>query len=209
MDRDASRPAEVRRVVLIGFSCTGKSRVCSLLAQQLGWRPVDTDDLIVALAGKPIERIFAEDGETHFRAVERAAVAQACVGEQRVIATGGGAPVAAENRRLLFRSSLVVALQARPETILKRLRRQLAAGAVRPLLDTPDPLARIRSPAGGARGRLRTRTPDGQDGHLAAGPHRRRHQGPSGSYGERMTTLTARLPASRPVMMRRVRRVCT
>ena len=145
MDRDASRPAEVSRVVLIGFSCTGKSRVCSLLAQQLGWQPVDTDDLIVALARKPIERIFAEDGETHFRAVEGAAVAQACAGEQRVIATGGGAPVAAENRRLLFRSSLVVALQARPETILQRLRRQLAAGAVRPLLDTPDPLERIRS----------------------------------------------------------------
>ncbi len=145
MGQDAGHPANVQRVVLIGFSCTGKSRVCSLLAQQLGWRPVDTDDLIVALAGKPIERIFAEDGETHFRAVERAAVAQACAGEQRVIATGGGAPVAPENRRLLFRSSLVVALQARPETILQRLRRQLAAGAVRPLLDTPDPLARIRS----------------------------------------------------------------
>ncbi len=145
MSQDTSLPAEIRRVVLIGFSCTGKSRVCSLLAQQLGWEPVDTDDLIVALAGKPIERIFAEDGETHFRAVERAAVAQACAGKQRVIATGGGAPVAAENRRLLFRASLVVALQARPETILQRLRRQLAAGAVRPLLDTPDPLARIRS----------------------------------------------------------------
>ena len=145
MDQDASRPAEVRRVVLIGFSCTGKSRVCSLLAQQLGWQPMDTDDLIVALAGKPIERIFAEDGETHFRAVEQAAVVQACAGEQRVIATGGGAPVGEENRRLLFRSSLVVALQARPGTILKRLRRQLAAGAVRPLLDTPDPLAQIRS----------------------------------------------------------------
>ncbi|MAG36056.1 MAG: shikimate kinase [Dehalococcoidia bacterium] len=145
MGQDASTPADVRRVVLIGFSCTGKSRVGSMLAAQLGWRLMDTDDLIVALAGKPIERIFAEDGEAHFRAVEREAVAQACAGSQRVIATGGGAPVGVENRQVLFRSSLVVALQARPETILERLQRQLAAGAVRPLLDTPDPLARIRS----------------------------------------------------------------
>ena len=184
--------------MLIGFSCTGKSRVCSLLARQLGWQPVDTDDLIVALAGKPIERIFADDGETHFRAVEREAVAQACAGERRVIATGGGAPVAAENRRLLFRSSLVVALQARPETILRRLRRQLAAGAVRPLLDTPDPLARIRSllaerAAIYALAHLTVQTDTLPPTRVAAVIKE-----PSGGSGEGVTFLTPHPPAPSP-----------
>lgn len=129
--------------MLIGFSCTGKSSVGGLLAKRLRWKLIDTDDLIVTIAGKPIHRIFADDGEMYFRSVERAAVMEACAGAQRVIASGGGAPVAVENRHELFRSSLVVGLHANPETILERLLGQLSDGSVRPLLAAPDPKDRI------------------------------------------------------------------
>ena len=194
MSQDAALPAEVRRVVLIGFSCTGKSRVCSLLAQQLGWQPVDTDDLIVALAGKPIERIFAEDGETHFRAVEHEAVAQACAGERRVIATGGGAPVGEGE------PPPPVPLQPRRRSASATGDHSAAASAPTcrrrgaPAPRHAGPVGTHSLPAGRAPGYLRARAPDGPDGHLAAGPRRHRHQGSSDGCGEGVIILTPRPP---------------
>ena len=51
-------------VILTGFMGTGNSSVGREVAQRLGWRFVDMDDAIVLPAGKPIPRIFAEDGYT-------------------------------------------------------------------------------------------------------------------------------------------------
>ena len=58
-------------IILIGFSTTGKSRVGQEVAKHLGWDLVDTDEEIVRLAGKSIAHIFAQDGEEHFRKMER------------------------------------------------------------------------------------------------------------------------------------------
>ena len=52
-----------RKLILTGFMATGKSAVGRATAARLGWRLVDSDDEIVARAGKPIARIFAEHGE--------------------------------------------------------------------------------------------------------------------------------------------------
>ena len=51
------------RILLIGFSGTGKTTVGRMVARELGWKFVDTDDLIVGRTGKPIEQIFEEEGE--------------------------------------------------------------------------------------------------------------------------------------------------
>jgi shikimate kinase len=100
---------------------TGKSHVGGILAARTAWPLVDTDEEIVSRAGKPIHQIFQEEGEAAFRALERAAIVERCAGAQQIIATGGGAFVDPDNRRLMRESGLVVCLSARAETILQRV----------------------------------------------------------------------------------------
>ena len=134
-----------QRVVLIGFSGSGKSTVARALADRLGMAAVDTDALVEAQAGRPISRIFAEDGEPAFRALERAAVRTATLEPGVVVATGGGAFGDAESRRLLAEDGVIVLLEARPETIAARVATQ--DSAPRPLLAGGDAeaLSRIRT----------------------------------------------------------------
>ncbi len=135
-------------IILTGFSYTGKSRVSQILARRLGWELVDTDDEIVRLAGKPIPDIFAQDGEEHFRKLERQALIDVCRRSRIVISTGGGIIMAAENRQIMKESGVVVCLEAEPETIYKRLMidsKKSGEKVVRPLLAVDDPLERITS----------------------------------------------------------------
>ncbi len=114
------------------------------VARRLGWDPVDTDDEVVHLAGKSIPEIFRQDGEPHFRRLEREALDQACRKSRAVIATGGGAVLDPHNRLLMRRTGVVVCLEANPGTIYRRLPKQdESPGEARPLLDMADPLERI------------------------------------------------------------------
>ena len=130
------------RLFLTGFSGSGKSAVARLVAGALGRRALDTDALVAEAAGRSVAEIFASDGEPRFRELEREALRRTVEQDGVVVATGGGAVVAEENRRTMA-EGLVVCLEARPETILARLRDADAAVSERPLLDSPDPLARI------------------------------------------------------------------
>jgi len=134
-----------RRIFLTGFSATGKSVVAPLLADALGWRTIDTDDLIEQAAGKSIPEIFAQDGEPHFRELESEALRRAAREEDVVVATGGGALVNPDNRRLMAEVGLLACLEATPDTILRRLQEwEQKPPSERPLLAGPDPLGRIR-----------------------------------------------------------------
>ncbi len=82
-----SRP----RVVLVGPPGAGKSTVATLLAARLGVAARDTDADVEVVAGKPIAEIFVDDGEPHFRELERAAVLRALGEHEGVLALGGGA----------------------------------------------------------------------------------------------------------------------
>lgn len=126
-------------IVLTGFMGTGKSAVGQEVARQLGWRFVDMDDVIVERAGKPIPRIFAEDGEPAFRQIESQVCADLSAQKELVIATGGGALVNPENRRVMMRSGIVICLNADPDEILRRV----SGNDDRPLLNVPDPRARV------------------------------------------------------------------
>lgn len=88
------------RAVLVGPPAAGKTTVGRLLAERLGVGFADSDDLVVATAGKPVSDIFVDDGEEAFRALEEAAVARALAGDG-VLALGGGAVLSAETRRRL------------------------------------------------------------------------------------------------------------
>ena len=128
-----------RNVILVGFMGTGKTTVGRLLAARLGMKFVDMDDMIAARAGKPITRIFAEDGEPHFRRAERAIAVDLAAQDGWVVGTGGGIVLNPENIRDFSRTGLVVCLWAQPETILARV----IDDEQRPLLAGGDKLRRI------------------------------------------------------------------
>src|SRR3990170_1859668 len=135
----SNRPS---RIVLTGFSGSGKSLVAPLVAQKLGWESVDPAPLVEQAAGPPIAVVFARDGEPRFRELEADAVRQACARANAVVAVGGGATLRPDSRRLLADGGFVVCLEARSEMVLQRLREGDAEE--RPLLAGPDPLSRIR-----------------------------------------------------------------
>jgi shikimate kinase len=127
-------------VILAGFMGSGKSAVGRMLAARLGWAFVDTDALIERRAGKSVSAIFDEDGEPAFRAFEREIARQLAGVAHQVVATGGGMVVDPENVRLLETAGTLVLLEARPETLWDRVRRQ----SHRPLLTGPEPEAALR-----------------------------------------------------------------
>jgi shikimate kinase len=88
-------------IVLVGPMGSGKSTVGELLAHRLGVAFRDTDADIVAAQGREISDIFVEDGEDHFRDLERAAVRSAVAEHTGVLALGGGAILDGGTRDLL------------------------------------------------------------------------------------------------------------
>jgi shikimate kinase len=88
-------------VVLVGAMGAGKTTVGRLVAEALGVEFLDTDEMIERTAGKTVSEIFVDDGEPHFRALERAAVAEALAAHEGVLALGGGAVVDPATRDLL------------------------------------------------------------------------------------------------------------
>lgn len=88
-------------VVLVGPMGSGKSTVGALLAELVDAPYRDTDADIVAAEGREIADIFIEDGEEHFRALEREAVRTAVAEHAGVLALGGGAILDAGTRELL------------------------------------------------------------------------------------------------------------
>ena len=87
--------------VIIGPPGSGKSTVGPALAAALGLAFRDSDDDIVARAGKPITDIFAEEGEPAFRALEEEVVATALAEHDGVLSLGGGAPITPGTRERL------------------------------------------------------------------------------------------------------------
>ncbi|MBY8875297.1 shikimate kinase [Micromonospora sp. PLK6-60] len=115
--------------VLVGAPGSGKTTVGELLADALGVGFRDTDADIERLAGKPIPEIFVDEGEEHFRTLERAAVAAALASHAGVLALGGGAILAEENRGALIGHTVVHLSVELPDAV-----KRVGLGAGRPLL---------------------------------------------------------------------------
>ncbi|MBT3191684.1 MAG: shikimate kinase [Verrucomicrobia bacterium] len=133
--------ANYSNIVLFGFMGTGKTRIGKEAAARLGLVFVDMDDVIVERAGKPIPEIFADDGEAHFRSIERQAVIDLSAQPGCVIATGGGVVLNSDNIRDFSQDGLVVCLSATPEVILARVEHDTN----RPLLNADDKMEKICS----------------------------------------------------------------
>ena len=128
-------------IVLVGFMGTGKTSVGRRLSSQLRMRYVDTDDIVEWDSGRRISDIFAEDGEPAFRALESEAVRKVSKLHNHVISTGGGVVLEAANMTALKRNGVVFCLTATAEEIYRRVGHQTH----RPLLDAPDPLAKVQA----------------------------------------------------------------
>ena len=102
---------QMQNIILIGMPGCGKTTIGKLLAESTGKAFVDSDEQIVALAGKSIPEIFADDGEAVFRDWETTALAQLSKQSGLVIATGGGCVTRECNYGLLHQNGRIFWLQ--------------------------------------------------------------------------------------------------
>lgn len=121
-------------LVFVGPMGAGKTSIGTRVATRLGLRFVDADRRLEELTGARVAVIFECEGEAGFRARESALLAQLCVDSGQLIATGGGAVLAAGNRRLLHDRGFVVHLHVPVDAQLARLQRDRS----RPLLARGD-----------------------------------------------------------------------
>jgi shikimate kinase len=127
-------------LALIGFMGTGKTSVGRLVADQLHFDYIDTDEMIQSSTGKTIAEIFSHEGEAVFRKLEGKIVGEISTRSKTVISTGGGLPVNPKNLASLKSHALVICLWASPEKIWGRVKNQTH----RPLLQDADPQKKIR-----------------------------------------------------------------
>ena len=127
-------------ISLIGLPAVGKSTIGRRLARQLGVEYADCDALLEQRLQCRIRDFFEAEGEERFRDAESALLEELVAGSTGVLATGGGIVLRPTNRELLRRRTMCVYLKADPEALLHRLRRDTK----RPLLQVPDPAARLR-----------------------------------------------------------------
>ncbi|HEV2318245.1 MAG TPA: shikimate kinase [Verrucomicrobiae bacterium] len=133
------RNRQIANIALIGFMGTGKTSVGRLVAEQLHFQYLDTDEMIQSATGKTIAEIFSVSGEPAFRALEEKTVHELAGKTRTVISAGGGLPVNPENLASLKSHALVVCLWASPAKIWERVKNQTH----RPLLQDPDPQKKI------------------------------------------------------------------
>lgn len=138
-----------QHLVLVGMTGVGKSTIARILGVRLGREVSDTDSAVEERAGRSVRRIFEEDGEPAFRALESEVLRDALASPvPLVIATGGGMVVADGNRAMMRESGArVVWLCADPATLIERV----GNAAHRPLLDD--------DPAGTLQRMMRDREP--------------------------------------------------
>ena len=125
---------------LVGMPGCGKSTLGRLLARRLNKSFYDTDVELERRLGVSIPLIFELEGESGFRDREEAVLSDLVALANVVLSTGGGAVLRPANRERLAQGGTVLYLHAPPGTLWERTRR----AKHRPLLQAPDPLARIR-----------------------------------------------------------------
>jgi len=119
------------KIYLVGFMAAGKTTVARALAERLGWRAEDIDELIEARERRTVAEIFARSGEPYFRGLERDILKLLLPLRHVVVATGGGTFMDPENRTAINMDGLSVWLDVPLEELVARLpadgRRPLAA----------------------------------------------------------------------------------
>ncbi len=115
-------------IYLVGPRASGKSTLGKRLAERLAMPFIDMDKVIEEQVGTSIADYVRTHGWEAFRAMETGVLQQICSLEPRVVATGGGVVLAADNRQLMTTFGVVLYLRADAEVLLERLRREPLPG---------------------------------------------------------------------------------
>lgn len=130
-------------IVLIGYRCSGKSTVGTLLSERLGRPLADTDRLVESRLDRSIRDFIAEKGWEAFRNVERQTVRELMSKRNLVIATGGGVVMDLENVAQLKQNGWLIWLKADGEEIRRRMLKDAKTEHSRPALSGVDPFSEI------------------------------------------------------------------
>lgn len=136
---DSSRKLQSGNLIMVGLMGSGKTTIGRALARHLGKEFVDSDEEIQKRTGVTISHIFDIEGEAGFRHRETAAICDLVCRDNMVLATGGGAVLAEQNRELLQQNGIVIYLKASVHDLWQRTRHDRN----RPLLQTADPHAKL------------------------------------------------------------------
>jgi shikimate kinase len=126
-------------LILVGMMGSGKTTIGRTLAKHLDKIFVDSDEEVQQRTGVTIPHIFDVEGEAGFRLRETAAIRELMTRDNMVLATGGGAVLAEQNRDMLRQNGIVVYLRANVHDLWLRTRHDRN----RPLLQTDDPRAKL------------------------------------------------------------------
>jgi len=132
--------ASKQNIFLIGPMGSGKSAVGRHLARLCHLTFYDSDADIEAKTGVDISFIFEKEGEAGFRSREKESIERLTRLESIVLATGGGAVIEADNRRVLAERGIVVYLETSIDQQLERTRH----ARHRPLLNDTDPEEKLK-----------------------------------------------------------------
>ena len=140
-----------RPLILVGYRGTGKTTIGRLLAERMGRHFIDADAELEVRYGRTIREIFATEGEAGFREKESEIVADICLLENTVVATGGGVVLRESNRALLRGAGYVVWLSADPTTLWDRIKSDATTNDRRPALaggglEEVEELLHVREP---------------------------------------------------------------
>jgi shikimate kinase len=123
----------MKNIYLIGMPSSGKSTLGKELARNLSYTFADMDKLIETREQKTISEIFSNQGEAHFRELEKKTLQGFQPDQSMVIATGGGVPCFHDNMQFIKNNGVSVFLNVELDDLAKRLYK--AQGNNRPLLD--------------------------------------------------------------------------
>lgn len=112
----------MKNVFLIGFMGSGKSTVASCLSKNYGMEIIEMDEVLVEREGMSIPDIFAKKGESYFREAETNLLIEIQSEQNKVVSCGGGVVLREKNVQEMKKSGQIVLLNAKPETILERVK---------------------------------------------------------------------------------------
>ncbi|MFX0020601.1 MAG: shikimate kinase [Promethearchaeota archaeon] len=132
-------------IALIGFMATGKTLIGKELVKQLGndYQFIETDQMVVKMAGKSIIKIFKEEGEPIFRRYEKDACKKVSNLRKAVVSCGGGVVLNETNIRNLRKNYHIVLLTATTDEIYNRI--MMNGKKKRPLVDKENPKKEIEN----------------------------------------------------------------
>ena len=132
----------MKSIILVGYMCVGKTTVGRALAKELGLKFYDLDWYIEERFHTKVSTIFAEQGEAHFRDLEKRMLHEVAEFEDVVLSCGGGTPCFFDNMDYMNQLGETFYLKASPETLHAHLK---MGKGVRPLLlnKTPEEVDRF------------------------------------------------------------------